>query len=348
MTNGNLAAAADTVDVLIIGAGPSGAVVANEMARNGFYGDLPRTGRWFNNNEFPGDKPEWELLSQQKWSHDPNIRKTAEDYPLAVDDSDLHPVMIGGVGGSTLFYGGHWMRLLPSDFRMYIPRRRRRRLAVDLRRPRSLLRQDRSAPSGCPESKGDPMYPAGHGAAAAPAPDRQGRSPRGSQGMNKLGWHWWPAPNAIASQQRGRTARCVRFGTCETGCPEGAKASFDITHWPAAIKHGAQLDTQMPGPPDHHRQRAVAPTARSTSTPDGVEHDRRRGSSCWRPTESAPPGSCCCPRIAGAPTDWRTRPDWSASGSCCTPTARSPASTTSPWRVGSARPASRIHSLRVL
>ena len=109
----------ETVDVLIIGAGPSGAVVANEMARHGFSVVCLEQGRWFNNNEFPGDKQEWELLSQQKWSAEPNIRKSRDDYPLEVDDSDLHPLMIGGVGGSTLLYGAQWMRLLPSDFRMH-------------------------------------------------------------------------------------------------------------------------------------------------------------------------------------------------------------------------------------
>src|ERR1700712_3776275 len=118
-TNGTPEGDADVVDVLIVGAGPSGAVVANEMARNGFSVICLEQGRWFNNGEFPGDKQEWELLSQQKWSHDPNIRRTAEDYPLAANGSDLPPVMIGGVGGSTLFYGGHCMRLLPSDFRMH-------------------------------------------------------------------------------------------------------------------------------------------------------------------------------------------------------------------------------------
>ncbi len=232
----------DVVDVLIVGAGPSGAIVANEMARNGFSVVCLEQGRWFNNNEFPGDKQEWELLSQQKWSHDPNIRGAKEDYPLALDNSDLHPVMIGGVGGSTLFYGGHWMRLLPSDFRMH---------SLDGAGDDWPLTYDDLAPYydkmdqaiGVSGVEGDPMYPAGMVPPMPPHPiGKVGR--RAAAGMNKLGWHWWPAPNAIASQRLGELARCVRFGTCETGCPEGAKASFDITHWPSAIKHGAQLRTR--------------------------------------------------------------------------------------------------------
>ena len=116
MSVANPSTETETVDVLIVGAGPSGAVVAREMARNGFGVLCLEQGRWYNNNEFPGVKPEWELLSQQGWSAEPNIRKSPDDYPLEVDDSDLHPLMIGGVGGSTLLYGAQWMRLLISFF----------------------------------------------------------------------------------------------------------------------------------------------------------------------------------------------------------------------------------------
>ncbi|WP_024804197.1 GMC family oxidoreductase [Nocardia sp. BMG51109] len=231
---------ADRVDVLIIGAGPSGAVVAQHMAQHGFSVTCLEQSRWFNPTEFPGDKPEWELLSQQKWHHEPNIRALATDYPTNVSESDVHPVMLGGVGGSTLLYGGHWMRLLPSDFRTYTLDG----VAEDWPISYGELapyydRIDRAV--GVAGVEGDPMYPP----MEVPMPPHPigavGRI--AARGMNKLGWHWWPAPNAIASQRIGERARCVRWGTCETGCPEGAKASFDITHWPTAIKHGAKLVT---------------------------------------------------------------------------------------------------------
>jgi choline dehydrogenase-like flavoprotein len=61
--------------------------------------------------------------------------------------------------------------------------------------------------------------------------------------MNKLGWHWWPGNNAIASQAHGDQDQCERYGTCVGGCPAGAKGSTDVTHWPAAIRNGAQLVT---------------------------------------------------------------------------------------------------------
>ena len=253
MSVANPSTETETVDVLIVGAGPSGAVVAREMARNGFGVLCLEQGRWYNNNEFPGVKPEWELLSQQGWSAEPNIRKSPDDYPLEVDDSDLHPLMIGGVGGSTLLYGAQWMRLLPSDFRMH---------SLDGVGDDWPLTYNDLAPFydkidraiGVSGVEGDPMYPPGMVPPLPPHPiGKIGR--RAAAGMNKLGWHWWPAPNAIASQRVGSLARCARIGTCETGCPEGAKASFDLTHWPSAIKHGAQLKT-------HCRVRRITTDAR--------------------------------------------------------------------------------------
>ncbi len=66
----------------------------------------------------PGSKPEFELLTRTEWPWDPNVRGRREDYPLDVDDADAPLIMFGAVGGSSVIYGAHWMRLLPSDFRV--------------------------------------------------------------------------------------------------------------------------------------------------------------------------------------------------------------------------------------
>ncbi len=230
----------DVVDVLVIGAGPSGAVVAQHMATNGFSVTCLEQSRWFNNSEFPGDKVDWELLSQQQWHHEPNIRGFDTDYPTATGDSDVHPVMIGGVGGSTLFYGGHWHRFLPSDFRMHSLDGIAEDWPISYKDLAPFYdKVDRAI--GVAGVEGDPMYPPFE----VPMPPHPiGKVGRiAARGMNKLGWHWWPSANAIASQRHGELAQCVRWGTCETGCPQGAKASFDITHWPSAIKNGARLLT---------------------------------------------------------------------------------------------------------
>ncbi len=66
---------------------------------------------------------------------------------------------------------------------------------------------------------------------------------RAALGANKLGWHWWPGANAIVTHRHKTLEPCARWGVCEWGCPEGAKASFDLIYMPQALKAGAKLVT---------------------------------------------------------------------------------------------------------
>ncbi len=66
---------------------------------------------------------------------------------------------------------------------------------------------------------------------------------RAAEALNKLGWHWWPGTQAIPTAKYKHMAKCVRWGVCETGCPAGAKASFDLAVWPHATAAGAKLVT---------------------------------------------------------------------------------------------------------
>ncbi len=64
-----------------------------------------------------------------------------------------------------------------------------------------------------------------------------------ARAMNKLGWHWWPGTQAIPTNNFKKMVQCQRWGVCETGCPAGAKASFDLAFWPHAIAAGTKLVT---------------------------------------------------------------------------------------------------------
>jgi len=66
---------------------------------------------------------------------------------------------------------------------------------------------------------------------------------RVAKAHNQLGWHWWPAPNAIATRAYGPLRPCTQRATCMWGCVEGAKGSVDITHWPQNVRMGVQLVT---------------------------------------------------------------------------------------------------------
>ena len=104
-----------TVDVLVIGAGPSGAVVAHTAAAAGLSVMVLEQGDWVNPSDFPANHPEWELLIQHDWSHDPNVRHLPSDYPVDVSESDMWPVMFNAVGGSSIFYATDENALVRND-----------------------------------------------------------------------------------------------------------------------------------------------------------------------------------------------------------------------------------------
>lgn len=234
-------ATVEDADVLIVGAGPSGAVAAHELARRGFRVVCLEQGDWNLPDDFTGDKPQWDLARLKQWSPNPNTRGNEADYPINTEDSPLEPLMFSGVGGSSILYSGHWVRALPSDFRV----RSLDGVAEDWPFTYEDLRpfyDEVTHHIGASGLEGDPSYPDAHTFPLPPLPiGKYGL--RAARGMDKLGWHWWPAPNAIASRQFRNRPACQRFGACESGCPAGAKASADLTYWPDAIAAGAVLIT---------------------------------------------------------------------------------------------------------
>jgi choline dehydrogenase-like flavoprotein len=229
------------VDVLVIGAGPSGAVVTHTAAAAGLSVVCLEQGDWVNPSDFPANFPEWELLIQHNWAHDPNVRGLPSDYPVDVTESDMWPVMFNGVGGSSIYYGAEWPRLLPSDFRV----KTLDGVADDWPISYNDLKPYHDEVDefiGVSGVGGDTAYPEG---LDYPLPPH----PLGKPGMkaaaaaNALGWHWWPGTNAIPSQKNKTLEQCGRWGVCEWGCPQGAKASFDLIYLPQAQQAGAEVVT---------------------------------------------------------------------------------------------------------
>lgn len=231
----------EQADVLIIGAGASGGVAALALAEAGFDVLCLEQGHWPEPASFPATRLTYELEARKQWSASPNIRNNSEDYPVDDGDSDVAPLMYAGVGGSMTMYAADWPRLLPSDFRV----RSLDGVADDWPlRYRDLQpyyeRTDRAF--GVSGVGGDPAYPDGAEPPLPPLPIGE-IGLRMARAHDKLGWHWWPASQAVSSVAHGGRRPCVQWGSCMQGCPEGAKASTDVTHWPAAVRHGARLVT---------------------------------------------------------------------------------------------------------
>lgn len=238
----NVARGGAEVDVVIVGAGPSGSVAALRLAQAGLSVVALDQGKWPDYEAYPGRRPEWELVGQKKFHPNPNVRDSEVDYPVDASESAINPLMFSGVGGSATLYGGLWMHLLPSDYRTRTldgvgddwPMTYEDMLPFQLRIERDV---------GVAGMSGDPAYPdrPAYPYAALPIGEL-GR--RGAMGMNKMGWHWWPGSNALPPQRHEEVNPCIRLGTCVTGCPEGAKSTTDRSHWPRALKAGARLITE--------------------------------------------------------------------------------------------------------
>jgi choline dehydrogenase-like flavoprotein len=232
---------AERVNLLVIGAGASGAVVSKHMAEAGFGVVCLEQGGWQSASDYPGGQQEFELLVEHSWSPDPNVRGRPEDYPCENSGTDIAPVMFNAVGGSTIHFGAQWARMRPVDFKV----RSTEGLGDDWPVTYEEMlpfyeRMDREM--NVSGTAGDPAYPPGAGPPQPGLPiGKIGR--KAAEGMNALGWHWWPAAHAIPSQQTATQQPCARRGVCMFGCPEGAKGSTDLTLWPQAIAAGAKLVT---------------------------------------------------------------------------------------------------------
>ena len=248
----------DTVDVLIIGAGASGAAIAWSLADTRMRIVCLEQGEWMNPLDYPSTRMSWELERFGKFGFSPNGRGRREDYPINDSESPIHISNFNAVGGSTILYAAHFPRFHPSDFRV----RTVDGIADDWPIDYAALApwyDVNARMMGVAGLAGDPAGPAKE----PPLPP----VPLGllgetlARGFNRLGWHWWPSDSAIATRDYEGRAACINLGPCIMGCAQGAKGSTDVTYWPAAIRSGVELRT-------HCRVREITTDERGMA--DGV------------------------------------------------------------------------------
>ena len=199
-------------------------------------------GDWPDRADYPGPKPDWELQAMKQWAPDPNVR----GRPGRLPDRRLGVRHRAADVQRRRRLDGALRRRLAAPDAVRLPRqiarRRRRRLAADVRGARAVLRPHR--PPGRRRR-----------ASRATRPTRRAptcRCPR----CRSAAASWTSCARTTGSagtggRRRARSSRapyagrhpCAQWGSCMQGCPEGAKASTDVTHWPQAIARGARVLT---------------------------------------------------------------------------------------------------------
>ncbi len=228
-------------DVLIVGAGASGAAVAWRLAEAGMRVVCLEQGDWVDPQSMAAYGADWELRRLGDFHPDPNVRQLPADYPINVAESLYSPLMFNAVGGSTIHWSAHFPRFHPSDFRVR---------SLDGAADDWPLDYDELAPYyelndrmiGVSGLAGDPAQPPRSPRQTPPLP----LGPLGetlARGFDRLGWHWWPADAAIISAPYGGRQPCNLCGPCTLGCPIGASSSAESTYWPLALRLGVELRT---------------------------------------------------------------------------------------------------------
>jgi choline dehydrogenase-like flavoprotein len=231
----------DNVDVIIVGGGLSGSAIARTLASAGVKVTVLEQGPWIETEDIPTDRDDWEFAITREWSFDPNVRQLPQDYPVSTNG--YTPWMFNAVGGSTNHYGGFWHRMKPVDFRKGTEHGLEDTRDWPISYEDLAPYYDRADEAmGISGLVGDPAYPPRDSLRLPPL--RHGRYfDLVSGGLDQLGWHWWPADNAIISEDYNGRQGCNLCGYCDAGCPRRALSTGAHGFAYAAVEAGADFRT---------------------------------------------------------------------------------------------------------
>ena len=223
--------------MLVIGSGASGAIASLVLGQAGLQVVCLEQGGWTLPDDHPHMSQDWEWQRQKRWHPNNNIRRGRDDFPVESTSSNI--LMWNAVGGSTNVYTALWPRYRPSDFRKGVEHG----LAPDWPISYEDLapyydRVDRLV--GASGLAGNPAMPPHQDYPTPPLPLRPvGR--KLAQAFDRLGWHWWPIPAGVISEDYDGRPACNGCSACAAGCARGSMSKFSLSVWPKALAAGVEL-----------------------------------------------------------------------------------------------------------
>lgn len=221
----------DEVDVVIVGAGAAGGVLAKELSEAGISVVVLDAG--------PDRDPQKDFASDEL-----AMKSLGWEDTRIVDGSD--PLTMGhnnsgrGIGGGTVHFTGVFLRFHESDFKTYSldgvgydwPIHYK-----DLEPYYTKIEKEIAV-------SGPNHFPWGNFNGPYPYPERELLSPNADlfqKGCEVLGVRSVTAPLAILSAPFEGRPPCINRGFCNQGCMPNAKFSTLIVHIPKAIHAGAEV-----------------------------------------------------------------------------------------------------------
>lgn len=213
-------------DALIVGAGPTGSLVAEKLAAQGLSVVILEAGKRFGgHNALENTEAN---AGQIMWSEARN--HVGSDFVV--------PKTGVGVGGGTLSWLGVMPRFHHADFRTYSDEGVGADWPIsydDLRPHYQKVEHDFGVAGECgpyaPEDYTLPM----------PPHRMNWHAQLLARGATKLGAQPFAPPIAINSKARDNRPACIYCGWCASGCPTGAKATAANTYLPKAESLGVRV-----------------------------------------------------------------------------------------------------------
>ena len=228
-------------EIVVIGAGPCGAVLAHRLAAAGREVLLVERGEWMEKGLINRSAPDYELQRRSSFNANPNIRYAPADDLVDDFESPIKPMIGNAVGGGSLWWSAHVPRFRPEDFLT--------RTLDSVGEDWPISYSDLSPYYaqvenlwGVASVLGDPSAMPDRNSPVKPLPSIGAHGHRISAALDRMGWHWWPVDLVVGKEPIGETDLCTHTGPCDIGCPARYRSGADRIV-AEAMKYGASLMT---------------------------------------------------------------------------------------------------------